>query len=75
MWLRRLFGCPISDRSALESAFDPVVSPNNQTHSRPRGGYAAPRRSQIGGAPTKRTGLSARLLQSGIVPILGGKVP
>ncbi|WP_080931291.1 hypothetical protein [Xanthomonas arboricola] len=75
MWLCSVFGLSSTSRSAIEGAFDPVVS----TARGPRAGvsrtFSASPRRQAGGAPVQRTGLSARLAQRGIVPMSGVKVP
>ncbi|WDM68960.1 hypothetical protein [Xanthomonas cucurbitae] len=75
MWLCDVFGVSSPSRSAIESAFDPVLSPaKGQRASVSRSLAASPKR-QAGGAPTKRTGLYLRWAQRGIVPMLGTKVP
>ncbi|MCS3746245.1 MULTISPECIES: hypothetical protein [unclassified Xanthomonas] len=75
MWLCDVFGLSSNSRSALESAFDPVVSPARSPRASVSRGFAASPKRQAGGAPTQRTGLQARWVQRGIVPMSGVKVP
>ncbi|APO97124.1 hypothetical protein [Xanthomonas vesicatoria] len=75
MWLCDVFGLSSNSRSAIESAFDPVVSPARSPRGSVSRGFAASPKRQAGGAPMQRTGLQTRLAQRGIVPMSGVKVP
>ncbi|MFL8001183.1 hypothetical protein [Xanthomonas vasicola] len=75
MWLCKVFGASSNSRSAIESAFDPVVSAGNRSRSSVSREFSSSPRRQAGGAPAQRTGLQARGLQRGIVPISRVKVP
>ncbi|MCC8538736.1 hypothetical protein ACDH70_04580 [Xanthomonas axonopodis pv. poinsettiicola] len=75
MWLCDVFGLSSPSRSAIESAFDPVLSPAKVQRASGSRSFATSPKRQAGGAPTKRTGLTARWAQRGIVPMSGTKVP
>lgn len=75
MWLCDVFGFSSPSRRAIESAFDPVLSPAKGQRASVSRRFAASPKRQAGGAPTKRTGLSSRWAQRGIVPMPGTKVP
>ncbi|USJ01085.1 hypothetical protein MUG10_02215 [Xanthomonas prunicola] len=75
MWLCDVFGLSSTSRSAIESAFDPVVSAGNRSRSSVSRQFSSSPRRQAGGAPAQRTGLPAHWVQRGIVPISGVKVP
>ncbi|WP_115049145.1 hypothetical protein [Xanthomonas arboricola] len=75
MWLCNVFGVSSTSRSAIEAAFDPVISRAKGPRGSVSRGFAASPKRQAGGAPARRTGLSARLAQRGIVPISVVKIP
>ncbi|NIJ82714.1 hypothetical protein [Xanthomonas cannabis] len=75
MWLCDVFGLSSSSRSAIESAFDPVISSVKSQRASVSRAFAASPKRQAGGAPARRTGLPARWAQRGIVPMSGVKVP
>ncbi|WP_223574364.1 hypothetical protein [Xanthomonas citri] len=75
MWLCNVFGVSSSHRSAIESAFDPVVYAENRPRSSALREFSSSPRRQAGGAPAQRTGLQARGARHGIVPISGAKIP
>ncbi|MEA9556262.1 hypothetical protein VC273_10130 [Xanthomonas nasturtii] len=75
MWLCDVFGLSSNARSAIESAFDPVVSSARSPRASVSRGFSASPKRQAGGAPMQRTGLQARWIQRGIVPMSGVKVP
>ncbi|WP_329957058.1 MULTISPECIES: hypothetical protein [Xanthomonas] len=75
MWLCDVLGLSSQSRSAIESAFDPVVLPAKGPRSAVSRNFAASPKRQSGGAPFQRTGLAARRIQRHIVPMSGTKVP
>ncbi|RYE77974.1 MAG: hypothetical protein EOO80_09580 [Oxalobacteraceae bacterium] len=75
MWLCNVFGVSSTSRSAIECAFDPVVSTVRSPRASVSRAFSASLRRQAGGAPAQRAGLSVRLAQHGIVPMSGVKVP
>ncbi|MBB5862658.1 hypothetical protein [Xanthomonas sp. 3058] len=75
MWLCNVFGVSSSARSAIETAFDPVIPTGRSPRANVPRAFATSPKRQAGGAPTQRTGLQRRWMQRGIVPMSGVKVP
>jgi len=75
MWLCNVFGVSASKRSAIENAFDPVVSTEKRSYDSALREFSSSPRRQAGGAPAQRTGLQARWARRGIIPISGAKIP
>ncbi|MET3147683.1 UNVERIFIED_ORG: hypothetical protein ABIB63_003481 [Xanthomonas axonopodis] len=62
-------------RSAIENAFDPVVSTEKRSYDSALREFSSSPRRQAGGAPAQRTGLQVRWAQRGIIPVSGAKIP
>ncbi|UEQ16514.1 hypothetical protein [Xanthomonas phaseoli] len=75
MWLCNVFGMSSNKRSAIENAFDPVVSTEKRSYDSALREFSSSPRRQAGGAPAQRTGLQVRWAQRGIIPVSGAKIP